>query len=80
MREYGIPQDVQYGDIDYMNRQLDFTINPETYKGLPGYVRELKKDGIRYITILVSSLILITELEWNRSEWVHKGVVVGARL
>lgn len=54
MRSYDIPQDVQYGDIDYMDRQLDFTINPKTYNGLPDYVRELKKDGIRYITILVS--------------------------
>ncbi len=54
MRKYEIPQDVQYGDIDYMDRQLDFTVNPKTYKGLPDYVRQLKKDGIRYITILVS--------------------------
>jgi len=52
MKKYDIPQDVQYGDIDYMERQLDFTINPKTYNGLPDYVRELKKDGIRYITIL----------------------------
>ena len=54
MNDYDIPQDVQYGDIDYMNRQLDFTINPKTYKGLEDYVRELKKTGIRYISILVS--------------------------
>ena len=54
MNDYDIPQDVQYGDIDYMNRQLDFTINPKTYKGLEDYVRELKKTGIRYISIVVS--------------------------
>lgn len=54
MSDYDIPQDVQYGDIDYMNRQLDFTINPKTYTGLEDYVRELKKNGIRYISILVS--------------------------
>ena len=54
MRKWEIPQDVQYGDIDYMERQLDFTINPKTYDGLPDYVRELKKSGIRYITILVN--------------------------
>ena len=56
MRQFDIPQDVQYGDIDYMDRQLDFTINPKTYQGLENYVREIKMDGIRYITILVNKL------------------------
>lgn len=53
MSKYDIPQDVQYGDIDYMERQLDFTYSRKTYNGLPEYVRELKKKGVRYITILV---------------------------
>ena len=29
-----IPYDVQYGDIDYMERQLDFTIDTRDYVGL----------------------------------------------
>lgn len=47
-------QDVQFGDIDYMIRQKDFTYDPVNFKGLPEFVRSIKKDGLRYIIILVS--------------------------
>ncbi|XP_031552826.1 maltase-glucoamylase, intestinal-like [Actinia tenebrosa] len=52
MRKYDIPQDVQYGDIDYMVRQLDFTYDKDKFAGLPDYVRSIKKEGLRYIIIL----------------------------
>jgi len=52
MRQYNIPQDVQYGDIDYMTRQKDFTYDPANFKGLPEFVQSIKKDGLRYIIIL----------------------------
>ncbi|XP_057311826.1 sucrase-isomaltase, intestinal-like [Hydractinia symbiolongicarpus] len=52
MSKYDIPQDIQYGDIDYMERQLDFTYDKKTYAGLPEYVRKIKKQGLKYITIL----------------------------
>ncbi|XP_077867590.1 sucrase-isomaltase, intestinal-like [Saccoglossus kowalevskii] len=53
IREYDIPHDVQYGDIDYMTRQLDFTYEHVTrYKGLPEWVDQLKEEGTRYIIIL----------------------------
>ncbi|XP_028402531.1 maltase-glucoamylase, intestinal-like [Dendronephthya gigantea] len=52
MKKYGIPQDVQYGDIDYMERQLDFTYDKNTFKGLPEFVDSIKKDGLKYIIIL----------------------------
>ena len=51
-------QDVQYGDIDYMIRQLDFTYDPVAYDGLPDFVRSIKKDGLRYIIILVTTIRL----------------------
>ncbi|XP_069485323.1 lysosomal alpha-glucosidase-like [Ambystoma mexicanum] len=51
-RQYDIPHDVQYGDIDYMDQQMDFTIDQVNYAGLPDYVKELKKDGMHYIIIL----------------------------
>ncbi|ODM92559.1 Maltase-glucoamylase, intestinal, partial [Orchesella cincta] len=49
---YGIPQDVQYGDIDIMHKSLDFTYSRENFPGLPDYVRELKRNGIKFVTIL----------------------------
>jgi len=52
MRKFDIPQDVQYGDIDHMDRHVDFTYNKKTYAGLPEFVRAVKKDGLRYIIIL----------------------------
>nr|XP_058944408.1 maltase-glucoamylase-like [Pocillopora verrucosa] len=52
MTEHDLPQDVQYGDIDYMIRQKDFTYDPVNFKGLPQLVRSIKNDGLRYIIIL----------------------------
>ena len=51
-------QDVQFGDIDYMIRMKDFTYDPVNFKGLPEFVRSIKKDGLRYIIILVSTLVV----------------------
>ncbi|XP_038077866.1 sucrase-isomaltase, intestinal-like [Patiria miniata] len=51
MQKYDIPLDIQYGDIDYMNRQMDFTIG-DSYDGLGDFVDELKANGTRYIIIL----------------------------
>lgn len=45
-------QDVQYADIDYMDRQLDFVLDPE-FAGLPSLVDNMRKDGMRFIFILV---------------------------
>ena len=47
---------MQFGDIDYMIRQKDFTYDPVNFKGLPEFVRSIKKDGLRYIIILVCVL------------------------
>ena len=50
-------QDVQYGDIDYMDEQRDFTYDLVTYNGLPDYVRQLKAGGKHYVIILVSAFV-----------------------
>lgn len=47
-------QDVQYADIDYMERQLDFTLNPD-FDGLPALVDQMRSEGMRFIFILVRS-------------------------
>ncbi|XP_008581186.1 PREDICTED: maltase-glucoamylase, intestinal [Galeopterus variegatus] len=51
MVAHQIPYDVQYSDIDYMERQLDFTLSPE-FAGLPALIDRLKADGMRVILIL----------------------------
>lgn len=51
-----LPQDVQYSDIDYMERQLDFTLSPN-FMGFPALINRMKSDGMRVILILVSSSV-----------------------
>ncbi|KAM8952382.1 sucrase-isomaltase, intestinal [Pelodytes ibericus] len=46
-----IPYDVQYADIDYMERQMDFTLSKE-FAGLPDVVDRLRSDGMRFIIML----------------------------
>uniref|UniRef100_H2YDF9 alpha-glucosidase n=1 Tax=Ciona savignyi TaxID=51511 RepID=H2YDF9_CIOSA len=53
MDAYDIPLDVQYGDIDYMDEQRDFTYDTSNYAGLRDYVRELQAGGKHYVIILV---------------------------
>ncbi|XP_019358783.1 PREDICTED: sucrase-isomaltase, intestinal [Gavialis gangeticus] len=51
MKKAQIPYDVQYTDIDYMERQLDFTLSPH-FSGLPKLVDKMKAEGMRFIIIL----------------------------
>ncbi|NXX15400.1 MGA protein, partial [Podargus strigoides] len=51
MKAAGIPYDVQYADIDYMERQMDFTLNPR-FTGLPALIQKIQEEGMRFILIL----------------------------
>ncbi|XP_036392320.1 maltase-glucoamylase, intestinal [Megalops cyprinoides] len=51
MRNAGIPYDVQYADIDYMERQLDFVLD-KNFQGLPALVNRMRGEGMRFIFIL----------------------------
>ena len=52
-------QETQYSDIDYMNRQLDFTIDPINYVGLTEYVQKLKSvHNMRWADIICKLLKL----------------------
>jgi alpha-glucosidase (family GH31 glycosyl hydrolase) len=55
-RDTGIPLDVQYADIDYMDAAKVFTIDPINYKGLKEYFHQLNSDGIRIIYQLLKEL------------------------
>ncbi|XDV11576.1 hypothetical protein PO909_000477, partial [Leuciscus waleckii] len=52
MKAAKIPYDVQYADIDYMERQMDFTLDKENFKGMPALVDRMRAEGMRYIFIL----------------------------
>ncbi|KAL2301348.1 hypothetical protein Nmel_011919 [Mimus melanotis] len=51
MKAARIPYDVQYTDIDYMERNLDFTLSPK-FSGLPALINKIKAEGMRFIIIL----------------------------
>jgi len=51
-RQLGIPLDVQHADIDYMDKQKDFTVDQVNYRGLKEYFQELHQQGLRTIIIL----------------------------
>ncbi|KAK7798778.1 hypothetical protein U0070_005760 [Myodes glareolus] len=51
-RKAGIPYDVQYSDIDYMDGKKDFTIDEQTYPNLPDLAMDLHDNGQKYVIIL----------------------------
>uniref|UniRef100_A0A7M4FH22 Integrator complex subunit 1 n=1 Tax=Crocodylus porosus TaxID=8502 RepID=A0A7M4FH22_CROPO len=52
MRNYQIPQDAQWNDIDYMEGYRDFTFDPQAFSTLPQLVEDLHKHGQHYVMIL----------------------------
>ena len=51
-KEIGIPLDMIYMDIDYMQDYKDFTVNPKRFPEFKSFVKEMKDDGIRLIPII----------------------------
>lgn len=45
-------QDVQWNDIDYMQRNNDFTIDPVNFADLPKFVDDLHAVGMHYVAML----------------------------
>ncbi|XP_078065159.1 sucrase-isomaltase, intestinal [Mustelus asterias] len=52
MKNAQIPHDVQYVDIDYMERQLDFTLDVDDFQNLPDLFNKMRSEGMRTIIIL----------------------------
>lgn len=57
--ELHVLQDVQYADIDYMDRQLNFVLDPEFSK-LPALVERIQDEGGRFIIILVICITAVS--------------------
>ncbi|CAH1773121.1 unnamed protein product [Owenia fusiformis] len=51
-RQYEIPHDVQYADIDHMEAAKDFTVDDMNFPGLNDYFKELQSGGMKIIIIL----------------------------
>jgi alpha-glucosidase (family GH31 glycosyl hydrolase) len=47
----GIPLDVMWTDIDYMNKYRNFEYDTDAFNKLPQFVDDLHKKGMRYIPI-----------------------------
>ncbi|XP_071832375.1 sucrase-isomaltase, intestinal-like isoform X2 [Apostichopus japonicus] len=52
MRANDMPHDVQYADIDYMDEQRSFTVDPINYVGLGEFIDDVHAHGQRFIIIL----------------------------
>nr|XP_025710613.1 putative maltase-glucoamylase-like protein FLJ16351 [Callorhinus ursinus] len=48
----GIPYDVQYSDIDYMDGNKDFTIDQQAFPDLSNFTNDLHKQGLKYVIIM----------------------------
>ncbi|KAJ7394088.1 hypothetical protein OS493_003764 [Desmophyllum pertusum] len=53
MRKYGIPQDVQWNDIEYMDKHLDFTVDQNKWGGLGDFVKKLHDNYHQYYIPIV---------------------------
>ncbi|XP_018419368.1 PREDICTED: lysosomal alpha-glucosidase-like [Nanorana parkeri] len=51
-RAAGIPLEVQWNDIDYMDAYRDFTYDPDHFGDLPEMVNDLHDMGMKYVAIM----------------------------
>ncbi|KAG8183257.1 hypothetical protein JTE90_006453 [Oedothorax gibbosus] len=48
----GVPIDVQWNDIDFMDHYLDFTYDPVTFAGFPEWINGLHEKGMHYVAMV----------------------------
>ncbi|OPJ74286.1 hypothetical protein AV530_004145 [Patagioenas fasciata monilis] len=81
-RAVGLPYDVQYTDIDYMEARKDFTYDKVNYKDLPSFQSFLHDYGQKYILILDPAIstealadgspYMAYERGQNRNIWINE--------
>uniref|UniRef100_A0A0P5XVY9 Lysosomal alpha-glucosidase protein n=1 Tax=Daphnia magna TaxID=35525 RepID=A0A0P5XVY9_9CRUS len=63
-RAAGIPFDVQWNDLDYMDTAKDFTYDRNKFSGLPDFVHEVHAVGMHYVPLIdpgISNAELVSE-------------------
>ncbi|RVE75910.1 hypothetical protein OJAV_G00003470 [Oryzias javanicus] len=78
LRNYGIPQDTQWNDIDYMSKSMDFTYDSERFGTLPDLVRDLHAHNQTYV-IMLDPGISSTQPKgsyWPFDEGLKRGVFI----
>uniref|UniRef100_A0A7E4W746 P-type domain-containing protein n=1 Tax=Panagrellus redivivus TaxID=6233 RepID=A0A7E4W746_PANRE len=82
----GIPQDVQFADIDYMDRYKDFTYDHDKWADWPNYTEYLHSQGQRVILIFDPAIEAdydvfqrgidanVSWIEWPRDDMVPQDV------
>uniref|UniRef100_A0A3P9HJ83 Si:ch73-12o23.1 n=1 Tax=Oryzias latipes TaxID=8090 RepID=A0A3P9HJ83_ORYLA len=78
LRNYGIPQDTQWNDIDYMDQSMDFTYDSKKFETLPDLVRDLHAHNQTYV-IMLDPGISSTQPEgsyWPFDEGLKRGVFI----
>ncbi|XP_048349411.1 lysosomal alpha-glucosidase-like [Sphaerodactylus townsendi] len=78
MRNYQIPHDVQWNDIDYMDSYRDFTTDAKNFDTLPHLVEDLHKHGQRYVMILDPGISSTNPpgSYWPYDEGVKRGIFI----
>uniref|UniRef100_A0A914EEX1 P-type domain-containing protein n=1 Tax=Acrobeloides nanus TaxID=290746 RepID=A0A914EEX1_9BILA len=83
-RNAGIPFDVQYADIDYMDRYKDFTLDTQKWGDLPEYTNFLHENGLHLILIFDPAIQVdddsfarakrqnVAFIEWPRKDLVPR--------
>lgn len=83
-RDAGIPFDVQWNDIDYMEENKDFTYDLIHFRELPEFVQQLHEVGMHYVPIvdpgISASEPLHTYPPWDEGLALHVFVRNGSNM
>uniref|UniRef100_A0A914Q7A3 P-type domain-containing protein n=1 Tax=Panagrolaimus davidi TaxID=227884 RepID=A0A914Q7A3_9BILA len=67
MKAAGIPQDVQFSDIDYLNQYEDFSYNNDSFADLPQFAKDLHNNYSMHLTLIFDPAIEVDYAPMNRA-------------